>query len=205
MTYDLVGHLLRFHTDPRVEIVWFCGGTVNPLEFEKVKRGSQEAGGLKHAAVDGADDGGGRHRLVNLHGLGPDEQAARVRDEGVGVIIDLDGWIGDDPPRLTLASRPAPVRAQWLGWAGSTGDPAMHYMVSDAALAPPSLYGGRYSERLVVLPAATSSTTTASCTAARSPAAAPPSWRRRRRPRPGCTTAPPSTRRARFRSPTSTS
>ena len=153
VTYDLVGHLLRFHTDPRVEIVWFCGGTVNPLEFEKVKRGSQEAGGLKHAAVDGADDGGGgRHRLVNLHGLGPDEQAARVRDEGVGVIIDLDGWIGDDPPRLTLASRPAPVRAQWLGWAGSTGDPAMHYMVSDAALAPPSLYGGRYSERLVVLP-----------------------------------------------------
>ena len=55
VTYDLVGHLLRFHTDPRVEIVWFCGGTVNPLEFEKVKRGSQEAGGLKHAAVDGAD------------------------------------------------------------------------------------------------------------------------------------------------------
>ena len=60
-----------------------------------------------------------------------------VRSERLGVIVDLDGWIGDDPPRALMAAHPAPVRAQWLGWAGSTGDRSVHYVAADATLVPP--------------------------------------------------------------------
>jgi hypothetical protein len=72
------------------------------------------------------------------------------------VLIDLDGWIGDEPPRRLMAAHPAPVRGQWLGWAGTTADPSIGYMVTDAYTTPVTTMHGEspYTERLLLLPRA---------------------------------------------------
>ena len=209
VTYDLVGHMLQFHKDPRLRVLWYTAHH----DTQKVREGSRHEGGLKVPWQD----------LSSLSGKVPKDAAAEVRTRRVGVLVDLDGWIGDEPPRAlmasthgrkwplwwlggataghrgrmrphlkargcpthsggelqttsddhgkrrwpfsqkppkppsptaldqTQASAPAPVRTQWLGWAGSTGDASCHYIVVDVALVPPRQHS-YYTERLLLLP-----------------------------------------------------
>ena len=137
VTYDLVGHMLQFHKDPRLRVVWYTAHH----DTQKVREGSRHEGGLKVPWQD----------LSSLSGKNARDAAAEVRARRVAVLVDLDGWIGDEPPRAVMASAPAPVRNQWLGWAGSTGDASCHYMVVDVALVPPRQHT-YYSERLLLLP-----------------------------------------------------
>ena len=139
VTYNLVGSMLRFHTDPRLKVHW-CTAAADPAT---VKDGV--GGGLKQHWP----------HVIELNGLTPAQAAARLREAGIGVLIDLDGWIGDEPPRRLMALNPAPVRGHWLGWAGTTGDPSMQFMVTDGITSPVHAYSaGYYSERFVVLPRA---------------------------------------------------
>ena len=138
VTYDLVGSMLRFHSSDHIRPLWYTAAT----EGTQVAKGSTERGGLKVV---------GRSEVVELGSLSAAEAAARMRSDGVGLLIDLDGWIGDEPPRALVASSSAPVRAQWLGWAGTTGDPAVNYMVSDRQITPPG-HRAHYSEMLLLLP-----------------------------------------------------
>lgn len=74
-------------------------------------------------------------RWVPLPGLSDAAAAARVRDEGIHVLIDLDGHGGRS--RLPVfAWRPAPVQATWLGYWASTGVPAIDYLIADPFSVP---------------------------------------------------------------------
>ena len=136
VTYNLVGSMLRFHTDPNLKVYW-CTAAQEP---EPVKRA-----GLKQPWP----------HVIELNGLTPKVAAEKLREHRIGVLIDLDGWIGDEPPRQLMALHPAPIRGQWLGWAGTTGDPSMQFMVTDGITTPVDQYHLQYyAERFVVLPRA---------------------------------------------------
>jgi len=79
--------------------------------------------------------------------------AEGLRKERIAVLIDLDGWIGDEPPRALMSSYPAPLRLQWLGWAGTIADPSISQIVTDVLVSPP-VHLELYHERLLFLPRA---------------------------------------------------
>jgi protein O-GlcNAc transferase len=69
--------------------------------------------------------------------VGDAEGAALIRQDGIDVLIDLSGHTGGN--RLTLfARRAAPVQVSWLGYFGTTGVPAMDYILADHHVVPPA-------------------------------------------------------------------
>jgi hypothetical protein len=76
--------------------------------------------------------------------------AARIIADGIDILVDLSGHTNGN--RLPLfAGRAAPVQATWLGFWGTTGLPAMDYILSDADTIPPGREA-HYSERVLRLP-----------------------------------------------------
>jgi predicted O-linked N-acetylglucosamine transferase (SPINDLY family) len=71
-----------------------------------------------------------------LKGIGDDEAARRIRDDGIDILIDLSGHTGDN--RLgVFARRPAPLQVSWLGYWASTGLSSIDYVLADALCVPP--------------------------------------------------------------------
>jgi protein O-GlcNAc transferase len=61
--------------------------------------------------------------------------AARIRADGVDVLLDLNGHTaGNRLPLFFL--RPAPVQATWLGYLGPTGVPTIDWRITDAYADP---------------------------------------------------------------------
>jgi predicted O-linked N-acetylglucosamine transferase (SPINDLY family) len=88
--------------------------------------------------------------FVPVNALSDDEAAKRMTDDGIQILVDLNGYTRE--ARLGLvARRPAPVIANWLGYPGTTASPYHHYIIADDWIIPPSheLY---YSEKVVRLP-----------------------------------------------------
>jgi len=78
------------------------------------------------------------------------EAAARIRQDGAHVLIDLSGHTAGN--RLEIfAHRPAPVQASWLGYFASTGIEQMDFLLADETGAPAS-EAARYTETLLRLP-----------------------------------------------------
>lgn len=63
------------------------------------------------------------------------ELAARVRRDGIDILVDLTGH-GTGGRRLLFARRPAPIQASWLGEALEAGATAVRYRLSDAVVDP---------------------------------------------------------------------
>jgi predicted O-linked N-acetylglucosamine transferase (SPINDLY family) len=77
--------------------------------------------------------------------------AARIRDDGIDLLIDLSGHTGQS--RLSLfAARPAPVQATWLGYPATTGLAAMDWRLTDGIADPPGAAEPFHAERLLRLP-----------------------------------------------------
>ena len=91
----------------------------------------------------GPDDGSEqRRRMVassehfeELHGQGFGAMAARVRERGIDILVDLKGATYDTLLPV-LAQRPAPLQVSWLGFPGSTGAPFIDYFIGDRIVSP---------------------------------------------------------------------
>ena len=76
--------------------------------------------------------------------------ARRVREDGVEVLIDLNGYTTHARSEV-FALKPAPVQASWLGYLGTLGAPWYDYFITDRFACPPESQAF-FSERLLYLP-----------------------------------------------------
>lgn len=96
------------------------------------------------AYSSGRDDGSAWRRRAeaapdvfrDVSELEDDEFAARVRDDAIDILVDLNGWANEG--RLgAFAMRPAPVQAGWLGYPATVGvDGIYDYVIGDAVVTP---------------------------------------------------------------------
>ena len=90
---------------------------------------------------------GGYH---HLHGHSAAQAAELINQQGVHVLVNLNGWAGEDRLDL-LTHRPAPLQLNALGYAGTSCCSFIDTVLSDPVSAPPELRA-HYSEALLLLP-----------------------------------------------------
>ena len=81
----------------------------------------------------------------------PDEAVARhIRRDGIDILVDLSGHTSGNR-LLTLALKPAPIQATWMGYPATTGLNAIDYIIANRFVIPPQdeCY---YVEQVVRLP-----------------------------------------------------
>jgi len=88
---------------------------------------------------------------VSCHGMPDEALAARIRGDGIDVLIDLSGHTGHNR-LLTFARKPAPVQMTWLGYQATTGLEAMDYRITEETLDPSGTSEQFHSENLIRLP-----------------------------------------------------
>ncbi len=89
-------------------------------------------------------------RFIPISALSDAQAAAAVRDAGIDILVNLNGYFGK--PRMNVfARRPAPLQVNYLGFPATLGAPCMDYIVADRIVIPP---GERhfYDEAVVWLP-----------------------------------------------------
>ncbi len=89
-------------------------------------------------------------RWRDITPLGDHEAAARIRDDRIDILIDLNGHTPGHR-LLVFALRPAPVQASWLDYFDTTGLEAIDYLITDPVSSPADGAQG-YVERLIRMP-----------------------------------------------------
>jgi predicted O-linked N-acetylglucosamine transferase (SPINDLY family) len=128
---------------------------VIPRVFELHDRSRVEVFGYSLAADDGSME---RRRLeaacdhfIELRDLGIEATAQRIADDGIDILVDLQGWTTGGRPAV-LAARAAPIQVNWMGYAGTMGSERLaDYLLGDAIVTPPQ-HAGFYSEKIERLP-----------------------------------------------------
>ena len=87
--------------------------------------------------------------FIDVANLSPERLAARILDDRIDVLVDLNGHTKGACTGL-IALRPAPVIVNYLGYPGSMGDFA-DYFIGDRQVTPSSA-AAEFSEALVRLP-----------------------------------------------------
>jgi len=79
-----------------------------------------------------------RSRVDRFVPMPPDEQklAARVRADGIDILVDLAGHTTGDA-YLAFARKPAPIQVSWLGVLSTTGLATLDYFLGDAEMPCP--------------------------------------------------------------------
>jgi len=91
------------------------------------------------------------HIWQSIAGLRHDDVAAKIRDDGVDILVDMSGH-GAGSRLLVFARKPAPVQVKWVGGQiDTTGLDAMDYFISDR-VASPADDDAWYSEEITRLP-----------------------------------------------------
>jgi predicted O-linked N-acetylglucosamine transferase (SPINDLY family) len=127
----LVTEVLGLHDRTAVEVfAYYCG---------------PEAKDPLHAHFQSTTD-----HWISLANLDDAAAAARMAEDGIQILVDLNGYTRDARLKL-VARRPAPVIVNWLGYPGTMGSPYHHYIIADDWIIPESheLY---FSERVLRLP-----------------------------------------------------
>jgi predicted O-linked N-acetylglucosamine transferase (SPINDLY family) len=73
---------------------------------------------------------------TDINGLSDEEAAAKVREDEIDILVDLNGYTKDARTRV-FALRPAPIAVNWFGFPGTMGSPYHHYIVADEHVIPP--------------------------------------------------------------------
>lgn len=92
---------------------------------------------------NGRDDGSDMRRrvtaafkeIVPIAELSDDEAVAAIRAREIDVLVNLNGYFGDDRNGV-FARRPAPIQVNWLGFPGTLGATYMDYIVADRTVIP---------------------------------------------------------------------
>ena len=93
-------------------------------------------------------------RWLDINPLNDDQAAARIVEDEIDVLVDLNGYTKDARTKV-FARRPAPIAVNWFGFPGTMATPYHHYIIADATIIPPE-YEIYYSEKVAaaaVLPA----------------------------------------------------
>lgn len=89
-------------------------------------------------------------RVHDLSGLSDARAAALIKEEGIDILIDLNGHTKNARP-VIFAYRPAPVQILYLGFPGTSGSGFMDYVITDETITPDD-YAPFYSERFLYMP-----------------------------------------------------
>ena len=90
-------------------------------------------------------------RWRSIAGIGDEQVAEQVREDGIDILIDLGGHTPNNR-LLVFARKPTPVQATYVGYPGTTGLDAIDYRITDARADPDGVADAMHSERLVRLP-----------------------------------------------------
>jgi len=86
----------------------------------------------------------------SIVGLSDEAAAARIRSDGIHILIDLAGHTAHN--RLPVFGwRPAPIQATWLGYFATTGVPTIDYLLADRVSVPES-HRAQFTETICYLP-----------------------------------------------------
>ena len=130
-TAALIAELIERHDRERVEVIGYSHGP--------------DDGGPMRRRLTAAFD-----RFVDLSAHSHGGAAARIREDGVDILVDLKGYTQHARPEIA-AHRPAPVQAQWLGYPGTMGAAFIDYVIGDPLVTPLDRQPF-YAERIVQLP-----------------------------------------------------
>jgi protein O-GlcNAc transferase len=86
----------------------------------------------------------------DLGGIAPLEAARRIRNLGIDILVDLDGYM-EMAGTAIMTFRPAPVQLYWLGHAGGLGLSFVDYLIADRIVVPPG-EEAQYREAILRLP-----------------------------------------------------
>jgi len=84
-------------------------------------------------------------------GLTNAQLSEAIAADEIDILVDLAGHSGA-PQLATLAQRPAPVQATWLGYLNTTGLTRVDYRITDRFADPPGIADRFHTEALVRLP-----------------------------------------------------
>jgi protein O-GlcNAc transferase len=89
-------------------------------------------------------------RFIDVHDETPARTAQRIRDDGIDVLIDLNGYTHGARSEI-FAWRPGPVQVSWLGYLGTQGAEWIDFVITDRFAAPAGLQAS-FAERFLYLP-----------------------------------------------------
>jgi predicted O-linked N-acetylglucosamine transferase (SPINDLY family) len=135
-----------FHEHPVSQLLVEVLETIDRGHFEVVlyASGRDDGSALRQRLMRAAD------RFIDVRGVSDAQAAQRMRDDGVDLLLDLQGHTRGHRQGI-LARRPAPVQAAFLGYPGSSGAEFIDYLVSDPLVTPLEL-APNYSEQIAQLP-----------------------------------------------------
>lgn len=128
----LMAEVMELHDKARVEtFAYYCG---IPAEGDTLQA-------RYRASAD---------HFVDISQLSPAEGARRIADDGIQILIDVNGYTREGRTKL-VAHRPAPVIVNWLGYPGTMASSHHHYIIADPWIIPPE-HERYYTEKVLRLP-----------------------------------------------------
>jgi len=94
-----------------------------------------------------------RHAFDHFSGVeqeGGATIARRIRDDGIDILIDLNGYTTHARPEIFVL-RPAPIQISWLGYLGTLGASWYDYVITDR-FATPDDQQAFFTERFLAMP-----------------------------------------------------
>ena len=114
------------------------------FEVALYSHGRDDASPLRQRLIAAVDE------FVECGAMSTAEQAARIRADGVAILVDLSGYTASS--RLgVFALRPAPVQVLWLAYPSTTGSDFIDYVIGDPVLTPRA-HADDFSEKIAQLP-----------------------------------------------------